>query len=110
MTSRQPVPRAARRWIIVGLVVLGGLLLFCAGIVLGRHQAATLQPPTQRRSTAATSPKARFRNVFSTSITSDPHVLDEQRKVVEMLESACKQHRQNCDTARNARFYLDAHQ
>lgn len=110
MTSRQPVPLAARRWIIVGLVVLGGLILFGAGLVLGRHQADTLQPQGQSRSTAGASPKARFRNVFSTSVSSDPHVLDEQRKVVEMLESTCRQRQQNCEAARNARVYLDAHQ
>lgn len=105
----QPVPPAARRWIILGLVVVGGLILFYAGIVLGRQQAATQPPRTQSRSTAPASPEHRFRNVFSPSVIADPHVLDEQRKVVEALENACAHQRRNCATAQNARAYLDAH-
>lgn len=105
----RPVSPAARRWIIVGLVALGGLILFYAGILLGRQQADVHQPRSQFRSTGPASPEHRFRNVFSSSVISDPHVLDEQRKVVEALESACAHQRQNCATARNARAYLDAH-
>lgn len=105
----QPVPRAARRWIIISLAVLGGLVLFYAGILLGRQQADPQRPQKQSGSTAPASPEHRFRNVFSSSVISDPHVLDEQRKVVEALESACAHQRQNCATARNARAYLDAH-
>jgi hypothetical protein len=105
----RPVPRAARSWIIICSVVFGGLIHFCAGIRLGRQQADVHQPLTQSRSTAPASPEHRFRNVFSSSVISDAHVLDEQRKVVEALESACAHQRQNCATARNARAYLDAH-
>lgn len=105
----QAAPRAARRWIILCLIVFGGLILFWAGILLGRQQAGTRPPQTQSRATGRASPEPRFRNVFSPSVIADPHVLDEQRKLVEALESACAHQRQNCATARNARAYLDAH-
>ena len=104
----QPVPRAARRWIMICLAVLGGVVLFCAGILLGRQQADPQRPRNQSGTTARASLEHPFRNVFSPSVLADPHVLDEQRKVVEALESACAHQRQNCATARNARAYLDA--
>ena len=105
----QPVPRVARRRIILCLVVFGGLLLFCAGIVLGRRQTATDEPEKRAPRIARTSTKPRVRNVFSPSVIGDPYVLDEQRKVVEALERSCKLQHQNCETARNARGYLDSH-
>ncbi|WP_010186372.1 hypothetical protein [Sphingomonas sp. PAMC 26605] len=104
-----PVPRAARRWILLCLAGLGGLIVFCAGILLGRHQADTRPPPHQSPSATRGSPTPRFRDVFSPSVTSDQHVLEEQRKLVEALERACERQRQKCDLARNARAYLNAH-
>ena len=106
----QPVPGAARGWLIGCLVVLGGLVLFSAGILLGRQQATTAQPEKRAPVTARALTKPRVRNVFSPSVIADPYVLDEQRKVVEALESDCEHQRLNCDTAKNARAYLDAHQ
>ncbi len=103
------VPHAARSWIIAGLVVLGGLILFYAGILLGRQQTVSEQPEKRTPGIARASTKARVRAVFSPSVIADPYVLDEQRKVVESLEISCEHHRQNCDTARSARAYLDAH-
>ncbi|PTS87833.1 hypothetical protein DBR17_05335 [Sphingomonas sp. HMWF008] len=109
MSVNRSAPGAARGWLIGCLVVLGGVILFYAGIVLGRQQASTAQPGKHPPGTARASTKPLVRNVFSPSVIADPYVLDEQRKVVEALESACEHQRQNCQTARDARAYLDAH-
>ena len=104
------VSGAARRWLIVWLVVLSGVILFYAGIVLGRQQTAAEQPLKRAHGKARAQTKPLVRNVFSPSVIADPYVLDEQRRVVEALESACATQRVNCDTAKKARAYLDAHQ
>lgn len=105
----QPVPRAARRWIIGCLIVLGGAILFYAGTLPGRQQTATEGSGKRAPGIARASTKPRVRNVFSPSVVTDPYVLDEQRKVVEALERSCEHQRRNCDTAQSARAYLDAH-
>jgi hypothetical protein len=70
------------------------------------------RPPSRRKKTAPGIDRAsttpRVRNVFSPTVIADPYVLDEQRKVVEALERSCDIQHQNCETAHEARAYLDA--
>lgn len=109
MSVDPPVLHTGGRWIIGFLIVLGGVILFYAGILLGRQQTATEQPEKRAPGIAQTSIKHRVRKVFSPTVIADPYILDEQHKVVEALERACAHQRQNCETARKARAYIDAH-
>jgi len=106
----EPVRKTGRRWIIGCLTVFGAVVLFCAGIVLGRQQTRPERPEKPPVGLTRRSAKPLVRNVFSPSVIGDPYVRDEQRKVVEALERSCRLANENCDTAQKARAYLDVQQ
>ena len=47
------------------------------------------------------------RNPYSPSISKDPYVLDRQRRVVEALEAQCRNQRERCAEAEQARLWMD---
>jgi hypothetical protein len=92
-----------------GTVVIA-VAFFIAGIAIGfviphPAQLAPLSTAGHDRPGHATSPPI-ARNVYSPDIRHDEYVLQEQRKVVEMLEQQCRTTGKSCALAGAARQAL----
>jgi hypothetical protein len=97
MTDRA---RPSRLWIGCAAIV-GAAVALPVGIYIGSSGGES------QRSPAGASPgSSGSRNVYSPSVLSDPHVIDQQRRVVEALELSCRQSNAYCEEARQARLRI----
>jgi hypothetical protein len=98
-----------RRWLGCAALV-GALIAFPAGLIVGGREAGPQKIPgvSESNRDAGAQVKARnvYSNVYSPNITKDPYVLSEQRRVVEALEAECRHSGNHCAEAREARRWL----
>lgn len=89
-------------WRILGCAATAGVAVALpAGIVLGRYGLGG-EPSASERNAATLAGKG-TRNVYSPSFRNDPYVIEQQRGIVESLEQACRETRQHCREAGEAR-------
>ena len=86
---------------------IGAVLAFPAGLMVAGGNA----PPPREGGTARPGvpavKKVVARDFYSPKVTSDPYVLDQQRRVVEALELECRQFRKHCAEAGQARQRIE---
>ena len=89
-------------WRILGCAAAVGVAVALpAGIVLGRYGlSGEHSAPEVKSGTVA---GKRMRDPYSPSFRSDPYVIEQQRRIVESLERACRETRQNCKEAEAVR-------
>ena len=96
----------ANDWRKLGCAALGGAVLaFPGGLLVRERQAAP-----ERGSVATKMDDGRnadVPNVYSPNISKDPHVLRQQREVVEALEMECRNFHTHCAEAEQARRWID---
>jgi hypothetical protein len=96
------VSKSRTDWRILGCAAAAGVAVALpAGIVLGRYRLSS-EPSASERNSATVAVK-RTRDVYSPSFRSDPYVIEQQRRIVESLEQACRETRHNCKEAEEAR-------
>lgn len=87
---------------------IGAMLAFPAGLMIAGRPAA---PPQQNsdagRPNAPAAKTAEARDFYSPKVTSDPYVLDQQRRVVEALELECRHYGKHCAEAGQARRRIE---
>jgi hypothetical protein len=84
--------------------LVGAAIALPAGMSLAdREEVREGQAPAARSKAAG----ATGREIYSPTIHSDPYVLDQQRKVVEALESQCRHQGERCAEAARARRWLN---
>jgi hypothetical protein len=94
--------RRGRRVMLLTLAALAGAAVaFPAGLYFARP-IAPAAPPRPRTGSAS------LRNHYAPDILSDPHFIDQQRRVVEMLEASCRSSGEHCREAAAARARLTA--
>lgn len=92
----------ARDWRGLGCAALiGAAAAFPAGVMFASREPA---PSTASKRAAA---PAERRDFYSPKVTTDPYVMDQQRKLVEALEMQCRQSGANCAEAKQARRWID---
>jgi hypothetical protein len=97
---------SGRDWRGLGCAALiGAVAAFPLGMMLANRDAAHRKAGTEARSNAPAA-KANARNVYSPVVVKDPYVLDQQRNVVEALETQCRDKGDHCGEARAARRWL----
>lgn len=87
--------------------MLGASIAFPLGLFVGgsepsREHAASPSRPGPSRGRTPTA-----RNVYSPRVTSDPYVIEQQRKVLRALEVSCRQLKQHCAEAEQARRRIE---
>ena len=92
----------------LGCAALVGAAIACpAGVIVGGSFPPHERPAVEKRGTAGPAPKPQARNFYSPRFRSDPYVLDQQRQVVEALELSCRQFRERCREAAEARRRIE---
>lgn len=97
-----------RDWRGIGCAaLLAASIAFPLGLFVGGGET----PPRKSGESARAgppSPEARTaRNPFSPRVTSDPYVIEEQRRVLRALEAGCSQLKQHCAEAEQARRRIE---
>jgi hypothetical protein len=89
--------------------LLGASIAFPAGLMVGGggSGAPDRGAPEAARSGPAGGDSRTARNPFSARILGDPYVIEEQRKVLRALESSCRQSKQLCAEAEQARRRIE---
>lgn len=87
--------------------LLAASIAFPAGLFVGsdgpsRENARPAGRPAPPASRTATS-----RNPYSPRVATDPYVVEEQRRVLQALEAGCRQLKQNCAEAEQARLRIE---
>jgi hypothetical protein len=94
--------RRGRRVMLLTLAALAGAAVaFPAGLYFARP-IAPADPPRPRIGSAS------LRNHYAPDILNDPYFIDQQRRVVEMLEVSCRTRGEHCREANAARSRLSA--
>ena len=98
----------ARNWPAIGCAAaLGAAVAFPAGLMLAGRDAPRQQEGKAARPYAPAAKKADARDFYSPNISTDPYVLDQQRRVVEALELECRHFKKHCAEAGQARQRLE---
>jgi hypothetical protein len=97
-----------RDWRAVGCAaLLGASIAFPAGLMVGVGGAPSRNAPEAKRSGSMGSGAQNARNPYSARIVDDPYVIEEQRKVLRALETSCRQLKQHCAEAEQARRRIE---
>src|SRR5687768_915136 len=97
-----------RDWRVIGCAAaVGAALAFPAGIMLAGRDAPRQPEGKVTRPNAPATKKAEARNIYSPNVSTDPYVLDQQRRVVEALELECRHFKKHCAEAGQARRRIE---
>lgn len=100
--------KVARDWRGLGCsVVLGAAIAFPVGIIIGNGQPEKAGTEITRPDAARGNRAPPARNPYSPNVGSDPYVIDQQRRVVEALETNCRHFHSHCTEAQQARLRLN---
>ena len=97
-----------RDWRIVGCAaVLAASIAFPLGLIVGGGEPAREinRPPARPAPPRGPAPPAR--DVYSPRVTSDPYVIEQQRRVLRALELSCRQSKRHCSEAEQARRRIE---
>jgi hypothetical protein len=99
---------SGRDWRMIGCAAaIGAVLAFPAGLMLAGRNAPLSRDGSGARPDASVGKKADARDFYSPKVTSDPYVLDQQRRVVEALELECRHYGKHCAEAGQARGRIE---
>lgn len=95
-------------WRVIGCAALvGASVAFPLGLMVGADEpphaavkGASGQNPSSGRARAG-------RNPYSPKVTSDPYVIEQQRRVLQALEASCRGFKTHCAEARQARLRIE---
>jgi hypothetical protein len=97
-----------RDWRVIGCAAaVGAAVAFPAGLMLAGRDAPRHQEGKAARPNAPATKKADARDFYSPNISTDPYVLDQQRRVVEALELECRHFKKHCAEAGQARRRIE---
>ena len=82
---------------------IGAVVAFPAGLMFAGRDAPPPRHGSAARPNAPAAKKAEARDFYSPKVTSDPYVLDQQRRVVEALELECRHYGKHCAEAGQGR-------
>lgn len=97
-----------RGWPAIGCAALiGASIAFPLGVMMGggRTTGPGAAPPGS--AVRAGSEPRTARNPYSPRVVGDPYVIDQQRRVLQALELGCRQTRQHCSEAEQARRRIE---
>jgi hypothetical protein len=86
---------------------LGAVVAFPAGLMFAGRNAPPSRDGSAARADAPAAKKAEARNFYSPNVSSDPYVLDQQRRVLEALELECRHYGKHCAEAGQARRRIE---
>jgi len=87
--------------------LLGASIAFPVGLMIGREETSRRNAAEPSRPEPVVGGSRTARNPYSPRISDDPYVVEEQRKVLRALEAGCRQLKQHCDEARQARRLIE---
>ena len=87
--------------------VLAASIAFPLGMLVGGNEPVREKAGNAGRPGLSRREVPPARNVYSPNIAGDPYVIDEQRKVLRALEGSCRQMKQYCAEAEQARRRID---
>jgi hypothetical protein len=87
---------------------IGASIAFPAGLMIGLDRAPRHSAPAASRPGPASGGETRDgRNPYSPRIATDPYVIEQQRRVLRMLEASCRQSSRHCAEAGEARRRIE---
>ena len=86
---------------------IGAVVAFPAGLIIAGRDSPPARDGSAARPNAPAGNKAEARDFYSPKVTSDPYVLDQQRRVVEALELECRHYDKHCAEAGQARRRIE---
>ncbi|HYG46908.1 MAG TPA: hypothetical protein VD846_03105 [Allosphingosinicella sp.] len=98
-----------RNWRSAGCAaLLGAAIAFPTGVMVGGGGGAPREKAREpsRPPPSRTAPRT-TRNVYSPRVATDPYVIDQQRRVLEVLEASCRQSKRHCAEAEQARRRIE---
>jgi hypothetical protein len=99
---------SGRDWRLIGCAAaIGAVVAFPAGLMFAGLGAPLSRDGSGARPDAPAGKKAEARDFYSPKVTSDPYVLDQQRRVVEALELECRHYGKHCAEAGQARRRIE---
>ena len=94
-----------RDWRAIGCAALvGASIALPLGMAIGGEE---LPPDNARSPNASSRGQPPARNIYSPAVTSDPYVIEQQRRVAEALEMSCRQSGRLCAEAEQARLRIE---
>ena len=97
-----------RDWRVIGCAAaVGAAVAFPAGLMLGGRDAPREREVIVTRPNAPAAKTIEGRNFYSPNVSTDPYVLDQQRRVVEALELECRHFGKHCAEAGQARKRIE---
>lgn len=97
-----------RDWRTLGCAaLLGASIAFPVGLMVGGRGGSGPQAEGPARPAPSGGETRTGRNPYSPRIASDPYVIEQQRKVLRALEAGCRQLKQNCAEAEQARLRIE---
>jgi hypothetical protein len=99
---------AGRDWRAIGCAaVLAASIAFPLGLVVGDGDPPRENARQPGRPVPPRGPAPPARDVYSPRIAGDPYVIEQQRRVLRALEATCRQSRQHCPEAEQARRRIE---
>ena len=102
-------PLGKRDWRTAGCAALVAAgIAFPAGLLVGGGGADRRTAAAPGRGAPPGGEARAGRNPWSPRIATDPHVVEEQRRVLRALETSCRQMKLHCAEAEQARLRIEA--
>jgi hypothetical protein len=96
-------------WRAIGCAaLLAASIAFPLGLIVGgggEPAGDSARSPSRKVPRSGPTPPAR--NVYSPRVATDPYVIEQQRRVLRALETSCRQSRQHCAEAEEARRRIE---
>ncbi len=86
--------------------VIGASIAFPTGIIVGSNRSSSESAEDVSRPNSSGRQVAAGRDVYSPRVTTDPYVIEQQRKVAEALDVSCRQFDLHCVEAEQARLRI----
>jgi hypothetical protein len=100
--------RKSTDWRVIGCAALvGASVAFPLGLLVGGGEPPRAAVKGERRQDPSNGSARAGRNPYSPNVTSDPYVIEQQRRVLQALEVSCRSFKTHCAEARQARLRIE---
>jgi hypothetical protein len=101
-TSKRP------DWRVIGCAALvGASVAFPVGLMVGADEPPHAAVKGESGRIPASGRGQVGRNPYSPKVTSDPYVIEQQRRVLQALEASCRGFKTHCEEAGQARLRIE---